>query len=100
MRMTPRTLPLVAMSMLFALHALPAQAAAPAQPAACLSPDPTQWPKPSRPYFLVLFATSPGMATSVATAPSCAGAPSTRLGHAACALSQTFQAFAGQVNFG
>ena len=97
MRMTSCTLPVVAMLLMMALPAAPARAA---QPAACQSPDPTQWPKASKPYLLVLFATSPGMATAVATAPSCAGYPSTRLGHAACALSQTFAAFAGQVNFG
>ncbi len=69
------------------------------EPAACLSPDPAQWPKPSRPYFMMAMDTSGSMITDVGSASSC-GAGNTRLGHARCAYRNTVLAYGGQVNFG
>lgn len=77
----------------------PAEAAA-QEPAECLSSDPSQWPSPSKPYFLVAFDTSGSMASSVSGSLSCAGFPTNRIGHARCALRNTVQAFAGEVNLG
>jgi MYXO-CTERM domain-containing protein len=69
-----------------------------AEDAACLSQDPTQWPKPSRPYFMVVVDTSGSMTTAVSGTNSC-GYPNNRLGHARCAVKNTINAF-GEVNFG
>ena len=70
------------------------------EPVACLSSDPAAWPASSKPYFMLLVDTSGSMITSVAgAAPSC-GYPSTRMGHAKCAVKNTVLAFGGQVNFG
>ncbi|HZF47847.1 MAG TPA: MopE-related protein [Polyangiaceae bacterium] len=71
-----------------------------AEPAACLSSDPTQWPSPSKPYFMIAFDTSGSMITGVAGASNSCGYPNDRLGHGRCAIKNTIQAFAGQVNFG
>ena len=70
-----------------------------AEPASCLSPDPAQWPSPSKPYFMMIVDTSGSMATGVAGNNSC-GYPNDRIGHARCAVKNTVQAFSGQVNFG
>jgi MYXO-CTERM domain-containing protein len=70
-----------------------------AEPAACLSPDPTAWPSPSRPYFMVVVDTSGSMGISVAGSTSC-GYQSNRLGHARCAVKNTVLAYSGAVNFG
>ena len=70
------------------------------EPAACLSPDPAQWPASSKPYFMILIDTSGSMITTVAgAAPSC-GYPTSRMGHAKCAVKNTVLAFGGEVNFG
>lgn len=85
------------------------------EPAACLSFDPSVWPAPSRPYFMLAVDTSGSMigctnpSTSTyqfpatcpvgATTNSCGLLP-TRLNDAKCALRQTVSAFSGQVNFG
>ena len=75
------------------------------EPPQCLSTDPSQWPAPAKPYFMLAVDTSSSMATPVPVAgpplfPSCAGYPANRNGHERCALQQTIQAFSGQVNFG
>jgi hypothetical protein len=77
-----------------------ALAAAPDASAQCSSPDPTQWPAPSRPYFMLLVDTSGSMITTVNPAPSCTGYPATRMGHAKCSVKNTVLAFGGEVNFG
>nr|WP_240806783.1 MopE-related protein [Polyangium spumosum] len=78
---------------------LAAASPAGAEPAACLSFDPSVWPAPSKPYFMVAFDSSGSMTNSVASNNSC-NYPNNRLGHGRCAVKNTFQAFAGQVNFG
>ncbi len=70
-----------------------------AEPVECLSFDPSLWPAPSKPYFMVMFDTSSSMTISVASNNSCSY-PNNRLGHGRCAMKNTFQAFAGQANFG
>ncbi|MCK6533674.1 MAG: hypothetical protein L6Q84_11955, partial [Polyangiaceae bacterium] len=97
-----------------ALAALPKPAAA-QEPASCLNPDPSVWPKPSRPYFMLVVDTS-GSMTACTTPPttyptecnqaaagyqlnSCGFVPN-RLNDAKCALRSTVQAFAGEANFG
>jgi hypothetical protein len=90
----------------------PAAPAAAAEDAACLSPDPNLWPKPSKPYFLVIVDTSGSMAACTnpptvwpttcpvgATNNSCGWQPM-RVNDAKCALRNTVQAFSGEVNFG
>jgi hypothetical protein len=69
------------------------------EPPACLSPNPADWPAPSKPYFLVIADTSGSMSTTIATSNSC-GYPNTRSGHLRCALRNVFSALAGNVNFG
>jgi MYXO-CTERM domain-containing protein len=70
-----------------------------AEPAACLSPDPAQWPSPSKPYFMVIVDSSGSMANHVNGSNSC-GYESNRIGHARCAVKNTVSAFSGEVNFG
>ena len=69
-----------------------------AEPATCLSQDPSQWPSPSKPYFMVIVDTSGSMGTNVGVSNSC-GYATNRIGHARCAVKNTVQAFGG-VNFG
>jgi len=85
------------------------------EPAACLSPDPSQWPDPSRPYFLLAVDTSgsmlgctnpststyqfPNSCPSTSPKNSC-GLEPTRINDAKCALRNTVLAFSGEVNFG
>ncbi|MEO7331630.1 MAG: MopE-related protein, partial [Minicystis sp.] len=84
-----------------ALAALVSPAPVRAEPAACLSADPSLWPAASRPYFMMLVDTSGSMISAVpGAAPSCAGYPATRMGHAKCAVKNTLLAFSGEVNFG
>ena len=98
----------------FGGSALLATAPAEAQePAACLSPNPSDWPAPAKPYFMVVVDTSGSMVqctaplsnfpetcpTTGVTNNSCGLYPS-RLNDAKCAMRQTIQAFSGQVNFG
>ena len=66
----------------------------------CTSSDPSQWPAPSRPYFMLVVDTSGSMILPVASAPSCSGYASSRMGHARCAVKNTVLAFGGEVNFG
>jgi hypothetical protein len=66
----------------------------------CTSLDPAQWPAPARPYFMLVVDTSGSMITTVNPAPSCAGYPATRMGHAKCSVKNTVLAFGGEVNFG
>jgi hypothetical protein len=66
----------------------------------CRSPDPSKWPASSKPYFMVALDTSGSMDDAVGSAPSCPGYPSTRVGHARCAVSNMVKAYAGEVNFG
>ena len=70
-----------------------------AEPAVCLDPDPSKWPAPAKPYFMIAFDTSGSMSGAVATNNSC-GYPNTRTGHGKCAVKNTFMAYAGQANFG
>ncbi|MBT9557677.1 MAG: hypothetical protein IV100_16705 [Myxococcales bacterium] len=73
-----------------------------AEPAACLSPNPTTWPLPSRPYFMLAVDTSGSMTANVGVTPipSSCGYGTRRLDHLRCALKNTIQSFSGQVNFG
>ncbi len=71
-----------------------------AEPASCLLADPSKWPAPSKPYFMLLVDSSGSMILDVGSTPSCAGYPSSRMGHAKCAVKNTVQAFSGEVNFG
>lgn len=89
--------PLLSLAAFAALSAL--SAASNAEPAACLSSDPSQWPAPSKPYFMIAFDTSGSMGDVVASSNSCMY-PNNRLGHGRCAIKNTLLAFAGQVNFG
>src|SRR5262245_42696953 len=70
-----------------------------AEPAACLDFDPSKWPAPSKPYFMIGFDTSGSMISPVPTNNSC-GYPNNRVGHGRCAAKNTFLAFGGQANFG
>src|SRR5262245_35361877 len=69
------------------------------EPASCLSPNPSAWPAPSKPYFMIALDTSGSMISTVATANSC-GYPNTRMGHAKCAIKNMVQAYSGEVKFG
>jgi MYXO-CTERM domain-containing protein len=66
----------------------------------CTSANPADWPPPAKPYFMIAFDTSGSMDDAVTPAPSCAGYPATKLGHARCALSNMIKAYGGEVNFG
>jgi Putative metal-binding motif len=70
-----------------------------AEPASCLSPNPADWPAPSKPYFMVIADTSSSTTTPVAVGNSC-GYPNTLNGHLRCALKNAFSAFAGSASFG
>ena len=75
------------------------------EPAACLSSDPSVWPKPSRPYFMMAMDTSGSMVLGVTDAggnpiSSSCGFGSTRVGHSRCAYRNTVLAYSGEVNFG
>ncbi len=80
------------------------RAAIAAEPAACLNSDPTQWPEPSKPYFMIAFDTSGSMDQNVvpSTGNTCTFGSTgfKRIDHARCALRKTVQAFSGQVHFG
>ena len=68
----------------------------------CTSPDPAQWPPSSKPYFLIIVDTSGSMSdgnSDVGSTDSC-GYGTKRTHHARCAVRNTINAFAGQVNFG
>jgi Putative metal-binding motif len=86
-----------------------------AEPTECLSMDPSEWPQPTKPYFILLVDTS-GSMTACTTPPtnyptecnknaagyslnSCGMVPS-RVNDAKCALRQAVMAYSGQVNFG
>ena len=76
--------------------------AAAQEPASCLSPNPADWPAPSKPYFMIGADTSGSMTATVgnpAIASSC-GFGSDRRAHLRCALRNMFFAYSGQVNFG
>ena len=49
-----------ALGVLLTLSSLSSGAAA-QEPAACLSPNPADWPDPSKPYFMIAFDTSGSM---------------------------------------
>ncbi len=91
---------LAACSLVAALSSTMAQA----QPASCLSPDSSQWPARSKPYFLIIFDTSGSQTTNASPAigNSCGiGATGvTRLDHARCALRNLFSEYGGRANFG
>src|ERR1700690_918286 len=65
----------------------------------CSSSDPTKWPPPAKPYFMIAFDTSGSMSDNLGTANSC-GYPQNKLGHGRCAIKNTIKAFSGQVNLG
>ncbi|WP_044252662.1 hypothetical protein, partial [Chondromyces apiculatus] len=70
----------------------------------CSSPDPTQWPPASKPYFMLAFDTSGSMADTVIQGGSplqdSCGFGTNRLAHGRCAVRNTVLAFSGQVNLG
>ncbi len=70
-----------------------------AEPASCLSTNPSDWPAPAKPYFMIIVDTSGSMGSGVGTNNSC-GYPNDRIGHARCAVKNTVQAFSGEANFG
>src|SRR6186713_901133 len=74
--------------------------AAYAEPPECLSADPSEWPSPSKPYFMLIVDTSGSMDDPVATANSCGFPTNNRISHARCAVKNAVSAYAGQVNFG
>jgi hypothetical protein len=74
--------------------------AAAAEPAACRSPDPSDWPPPAKPYFMIVVDSTGSMGSSVGSAPSCPGYSSSQGGHARCAVRNTIEAFGGLVEFG
>jgi hypothetical protein len=85
-----------------ALVSLAPSLAAAQEPAACLSPNPSDWPAPSKPYFMIGADTSGSMDATVgnpAIASTC-GFGSDRRAHLRCALRNMFLAYSGQVNFG
>jgi len=66
----PFARPFAALATLTALAAFVAPASgascpSPAEPASCLSPDPSQWPTPSKPYFMLAVDTSSSMLGNV-----------------------------------
>ena len=71
---------------------------------ACLSTDPSHWPAPSKPYFMIAFDTSGSMDADVGSGSSCNftsfSGNSSRLAHGKCAIKNTLLAFAGEANFG
>lgn len=71
-----------------------------AEPAACLSSDPSQWPQPSKPYFMIVVDTSGSMGTVVLTGANSCGYQHNRLGDARCAVKNIVSAYAGVANFG
>jgi len=70
-----------------------------AQPFDCSSMNPSDWPAPAKPYFMIAFDTSGSMDTTVNVSNSC-GYTNDRLGHGRCAVKNTLMAFSGQANFG
>jgi MYXO-CTERM domain-containing protein len=70
------------------------------EPASCLSPDPSQWPAPSKPYFMIVVDTSGSMGTAIVGGTNSCGYQHNRIGDARCAVKKTIQAFSGEVNFG
>ncbi len=73
------------------------------EPAECRSPNPGDWPEPAKPYFMLIVDNSGSMDYEVSgAAPSCTNAtyPTTRTGHARCAVYNAVQAFSGLVEFG
>ena len=80
-----------------------ATAVASAEPAEC-SLEPSMWPAPAKPYFLIAFDTSGSMTapapTSASPLPDSCGFGSTRLSHAKCAVKKTIETYGEQVNFG
>lgn len=71
----------------------------PAHAQSCLSSDPSQWPNPAKPYFMVVFDTSGSMTQTVAPPNTC-GFPNDRLGHGRCALRNIVKTFTGLAHFG
>ncbi|MFO0613699.1 MAG: MopE-related protein [Polyangiaceae bacterium] len=77
------------------------------EPASCLSSDPAAWPAPSKPYFMIIVDTSGSMGITVGGTQNSCGYNTTgnvnsnnRIDSARCAVKNTIQAYAGQVNFG
>src|SRR5687768_14901477 len=78
-----------------------ASAAIAQEPSECSSASVSDWPTPSKPYFMVLVDTSGSMFDSVPPPEnSCGYTPNNRISHAKCALRKMAEAFGGQVNFG
>lgn len=81
-------------------------------PTACQSPNPNDWPKVARPYFLVIADTSGSMTActsppteypatcDVRSTPNSCGLTPTRYNDLKCALDKTISAFSGQARFG
>ena len=67
----------------------------------CTSSDPSKWPPPAKPYFMIAFDTSGSMSdkpTGMVT-DSC-GYGNNKLSHGRCAIQKTIKAYSGQVNMG
>ena len=56
---------------------------------------PSQWPAPSKPYFMIAFDTSGSMTDRRSRRTTRAATRNNRIGHARCAVKNTFLAFAG-----
>src|SRR4051794_6518411 len=99
-RATPLSTPAALFAAALTAGALLAPAPAQAEPATCLSPDPTVWPAPSKPYFMLVVDTSGSMGTAVPSGTNSCGYQHNRIGDARCAVQNTVKAFAGEVNLG
>ncbi len=65
----------------------------------CSSMNPTDWPLPAKPYFMIAFDTSGSMNGDVGSASSC-GYGNERRDHGRCAIYNIVTAYGGLVNFG
>ena len=93
-----RALHALAPSLVLAAAALTVARPALAEPASCASADPSKWPAPARPYFMLVVDSSGSMNSAVTGTNSCSY-PASRMGHAKCAVKNTVRAFS-EVSFG
>ncbi len=78
---------------------LVAWAPPPAMAQNCSSMNPTDWPLPAKPYFMIAFDTSGSMSADVGSPSSC-GYGNQRRDHGRCAIYNIVTAYGGLVSFG